>query len=657
MGAYFSTEETVTTVQLGDIPESEWFNDDMYALLHHDEHGTLRVVGPEVRRHPYLVRVDKPGVDIETVALMAKVGDDADGVHVFDGRSDISNEKDAEQWIKSRGAEVAQLKSIPTWKHVKLKVLKKLGIKPIRTMFVDKVKRTDQNKIEEFKSRGVACQFNAVAGKDFVDKFWHVARDSSINSILAKGTQPGVTLYQFDLPGFYLQSAPDDATFEHEKPPLLYISMLPGFAEKDDDGDEAAGVLTASMYGTAVAGRAAGRKLSKDMQDEIEGFGCMRGPYDRAVYRKVKGDNWLEIACIVDDMVVADYGGVLIEEFREWLERRWGSGRTLVNNVAAKPIKFQPLTFCLGRSVRINAELGIVMVTGEQYINDMYKRYMDGPAEAIVTKFKAEVPCEEGIMKLSTISERQPSEAASLTRSLVQSLAYGATKFKNEILFHVGRLQRFADNPCDDVYKYALQILKYCYRDKQFGVAWSRSSGDESALEVKEVDDEMYVSVDSSWQVHDKATRSRSTTGMIFFWKNGPITVRSNGQKFQAITSTDAESHGIASAMYEGIVIRGHGKWSGVPFTKPTRLENDNSGGVMVARDAASMHHSRATAMRAVFCQECVELGMFDPTHVPAASMTADVLTKWLSLNDFAKHRGKLTNRRAQYKMLEQQKI
>ena len=125
-------------------------------------------------------------------------------------------------------------------------------------MFVDKVKRTDQNKIEEFKSRGVACQFNAIAGKDFVDKFWHVARDSSINTTLAKGTERGVKLYQIDLPGFYLQSEPDDATFEHEKPPILYISMLPGFAEKDDDGDEAGGVLTASMYGTAIAGRAAG---------------------------------------------------------------------------------------------------------------------------------------------------------------------------------------------------------------------------------------------------------------------------------------------------------------------------------------------------------------------------------------------------------------
>ena len=43
MGAYFSTEETVTTMQLGDIPESEWFNDEYYALLHHDEDGRLRV--------------------------------------------------------------------------------------------------------------------------------------------------------------------------------------------------------------------------------------------------------------------------------------------------------------------------------------------------------------------------------------------------------------------------------------------------------------------------------------------------------------------------------------------------------------------------------------------------------------------------------------
>jgi hypothetical protein len=56
--------------------------------------------------------------------------------------------------------------------------------------------------------------------------------------------------------------------------------------------------------------------------------------------------------------------------------------------------------------------------------------------------------------------------------------------------------------------------------------------------------------------------------------------------------------------MYEGIVIRGHLKWSGVGFTKPTRLENDNSGGVLIARDAASMHHSRATARlhRPVHC-------------------------------------------------------
>jgi hypothetical protein len=68
------------------------------------------------------VHIDTPGVEIESVALMAKVGDDADGVHVFRGRSNISNEPDAEEWIKARGREVDQLRSMPTWKHVKLKV-------------------------------------------------------------------------------------------------------------------------------------------------------------------------------------------------------------------------------------------------------------------------------------------------------------------------------------------------------------------------------------------------------------------------------------------------------------------------------------------------------------------------------------------------------
>ena len=82
------------------------------------------------------------------------------------------------------------------------------------------------------------------------------------------------------------------------------------------------------------------------------------------MYRKEEGDYWIELACIVDDMVVADYGGVLIGKFSKWLEERWGSGRKLVNNTVAKPIKFHPLVFCLGRSVNIDTELGIVMVSG-----------------------------------------------------------------------------------------------------------------------------------------------------------------------------------------------------------------------------------------------------------------------------------------------------
>ena len=141
----------------------------------------------------------------------------------------------------------------------------------------------------------------------------------------------------------------------------------------------------------------------------------------------------------------------------DWLQKRWGSGRKLLNGEEAKPIKFSPLGWCLGRKVLIDEDEGIVVVKGPQYIDDMAKRYMTSEASIIVQSFKADVPCEEGISALSTTTTRQSVEAASLTRSLVQSLAYAAAKFKPEMLFHVGRLQRFADQPCEDVYKYGLQ--------------------------------------------------------------------------------------------------------------------------------------------------------------------------------------------------------
>ena len=119
-------------------------------------------------------------------------------------------------------------------------------------------------------------------------------------------------------------------------------------------------------------------------------------------------------------------------------------------------------------------------------------------------KFKADVPSEKLISELATTAIRQLPEAASLTRSLVQSLSYAAHKFKNEILFAVGRLQRFADDPCDDAYKCALQVLKYCIRDKEFGIAWSRSDDDSTTLE--------YSGRDSRSPTSPSIPRGRCTT-------------------------------------------------------------------------------------------------------------------------------------------------
>ena len=540
---------------------------------------------------------------------------------------------------------------------MKLKTLKAMGIKPVRTMFVDKVKRTDQNTIKEFKSRGVACQYDAVYGRDFNEKYWYVARDVSIRMTLAKGTGRGVTLWQIDLPGFYLQSAPSDANFEHEKTPKIYIKMLPGFEEYDEDGDELAGELVASMYGAAPSGRAAGRKLCKDLKL----FGSTQGTYDRATHRVTddSNDHWLDMSCIVDDMVIADYGGTLIYKLRDFLEERWGSGRVLLDGeVEAKPIKIERLNWCLNLHIVHDEEQGIVCMTGELFVTDLVSKYLTTSAREIVGGFKADTPTDQDIQLLTIDGPRQSKEAASLTRSIVQSLAYAAKQFAPAILFHVGFLQRFADNPCPNVYKYALQIATHLEKHHDVGCAWSRDeSGDFEAWHSKADADLMpkpmwggqpEAEVDASWQVHDKTRRTRSTTGMIFSWCNGPIFTKSVGQRWQSINSTDAETYALSQAMYEGIAIRGHASQFGIDQPRPTKIRSDNLAGVHVARSAASMQRVRATAMRGVFMQECVERGEFDPVHLKGIDNTADVLTKWLPANEYRKHRNKLCNVRAQ---------
>ena len=58
---------------------------------------------------------------------------------------------------------------------------------------------------------------------------------------------------------------------------------------------------------------------------------------------------------------------------------------------------------------------------------------------------------------------------------------------------------------------------------------------------------------------------------------------KSVGQRWQAISSTDAETYALSQAMYEGISIRGHTHQFGIDQPRPTNIKCDNLGGVQIA--------------------------------------------------------------------------
>ena len=147
-------------------------------------------------------------------------------------------------------------------------------------------------------------------GVDFDRIFSTVVRISTIRLVLAIAAARDYNLTSIDIKQAYLQ-----ADLQED----LYMSMPPGLAGKDSDGNRLIVKLRKSLYGLKQAGREWGQLLTSFLVD----YGFTRSSIDVCMYTYHSGSSFIWLLIWVDDAVIVDNASALRSAFVKALDARF----------------------------------------------------------------------------------------------------------------------------------------------------------------------------------------------------------------------------------------------------------------------------------------------------------------------------------------------
>ncbi|KAG8094725.1 hypothetical protein GUJ93_ZPchr0012g18877 [Zizania palustris] len=274
--------------------------------------------------------------------------------------------------------------------------------------------------------------------------------------------------------------------------------------------------LRKALYGLHQALRAWNEKLDSTLLS----FGFRRSPSEHAIYIRKKSDIQLVVGVYVDDLVITGASRSDIQKFKGEMA------------AAFKISDLGLLHYYLGIEVKQKKD-GISLSQGAYAVKILEKSGMAGCNPC-------QVPMETKL-KLSKLSSEPPVADATAYRSIVGSLRY-LVNTRPDLAFAVGYVSRFLEDPREDHLVAVKHILRYIEGTKTWGVWFGRKKAEEVSL----------IGFSDSDYAGDVDTR-KSTTGVIFFLNESPITWQSTKQKVVAQSTCEAEYIAAANATCQAL--------------------------------------------------------------------------------------------------------
>ncbi|KAH9768833.1 hypothetical protein KPL71_011754 [Citrus sinensis] len=360
--------------------------------------------------------------------------------------------------------------------------------------------------------------------------------------------------------------------------------------------------LKKALYGLKQAPRAWNSRIDKYFQEK----GFTKCPYEHALYVKEKDGDILIVCLYVDDLIFTGSNPSLFEEFK----------RVMIKEFEMTDIGL--MAYFLGIEVKQKEE-GI-FISQESYANEILKRFKMNDCKPIST------PVECGV-KLSKHDEGEDIDPT-FFKSLVGSVRY-LTCTRPDILYAVGLVSRYMENPKTTHFKAAKIILRYIKGTINFGLLYSFSN-----------DYKLVGYSDSDWggDVDDR----KSTTGFVFFMGDTAFTWMSKKQPIVTLSTCEAEYVAATSSVCHAIWLRNLLKELSLAQEEPTEICVDNKSAIALSKNPVFHDRSKHVDTRYHFIRECITRKEVQIKYVKSQDQAADIFTKPLKQEDFVRFRSLL---------------
>ncbi|KAM1762795.1 hypothetical protein ACFX12_005393 [Malus domestica] len=556
---------------------------------------TLQVVPsiPPLNLHPMQTR-SKSGISKKKVFLSALAASKDVDLSICEPSTYKSALKSS-IWFQAMQEEISALHGQGTWSLVSLPVNKNL----VGCKWVFKIKRHSDGSIARHKARLVAKGFSQEPGIDYSDTFSPVVKPTTVRIVLALAAHFHWSLRQLDVKNAFLHGILQEE---------VYMAQPPGF--EDPQNPTLVCKLHKSLYGLKQAPRAWNDRFTTFLPT----LGFQHTYSDSSLFVKPVGSDIVILLLYVDDIIITGSAHSAIQQVID----------ALTSEFDIKDLG--PLHFFLG--IQISQTPNGLFLSQQKYIQELLVKTEMHDSKACDT------PCLPYNRLLKDDGEPYPNP--SLYRSVVGALQY-LTFTRPDIAFSVHQVSQFMQNPMASHFTAVKRILRYLKGTVDVGLTYSRGDLD------------LHAFSDADW-AGDPNDR-RSTTGLVVFLGNNPISWSSKKQQTVSRSSTEAEYRALSSTTAELDWIQQILAFLHLPISAPPVLFCDNLSAIALSFNPVQHQRTKHIEVDVHFVRERVATHKLLVQFVSSKEQFADILTKGLSAPLFRIHCNNLMLGPSKYKI------